>query len=223
MPGRQFNNGSYRYGFNGKENDNEVKGTGNSVDFGARIYDSRLGKMLSVDPMFHKYPDMSPYNYSLNNPIYFRDGDGNEVIDMSGNKVTVLYTPKEDGTYSADYKFAPGTSQKVQDHFMANGGRAINAAIQTPTGRNQVQKIIDSKDKIHTSIHPGKTFDKSTSPTSPKNGTTSYVTEMLVADDDGVFKDKGPYIAVNIYEGSIKESEASARDKGLVQDPSNME
>ncbi len=26
-----------RYGFNGKENDNEVKGDGNSVDFGARI------------------------------------------------------------------------------------------------------------------------------------------------------------------------------------------
>ena len=42
---------SYRFGFNGKENDNEVKGAGNSVDFGARIYDSRLGRWMSVDSL----------------------------------------------------------------------------------------------------------------------------------------------------------------------------
>ena len=39
----------YRYGFNGKENDNEVKGTGNQIDYGARIYDGRLGRFLSVE------------------------------------------------------------------------------------------------------------------------------------------------------------------------------
>ena len=67
---------SYRFGFNGKENDNEVKGTGNSVDFGARIYDSRLGRWLSVDPLQVKYPDKSPYNFCSNNPIIFVDPDG---------------------------------------------------------------------------------------------------------------------------------------------------
>ena len=30
----------YSYGFNGKEKDDEVKGGGNSVDFGSRIYDA---------------------------------------------------------------------------------------------------------------------------------------------------------------------------------------
>jgi len=40
----------YRYGFNGKENDNEVKGLGIQQDYGMRIYDARLGKFLSVDP-----------------------------------------------------------------------------------------------------------------------------------------------------------------------------
>jgi RHS repeat-associated protein len=45
----------YRYSFNGKENDKEVKGSGNSgsgnsIDFGARIYDSRVGRWLSGDP-----------------------------------------------------------------------------------------------------------------------------------------------------------------------------
>lgn len=53
----------YRFGFNGKENDNEVKGTGNQLDFGARIYDPRLGRWLSLDPLQAKYPGFSPYNY----------------------------------------------------------------------------------------------------------------------------------------------------------------
>jgi RHS repeat-associated protein len=52
MPGRSFQaEYGYRYGFNGKENDNEVKGEGNQQDYGMRIYDARLGKFLSVDPL----------------------------------------------------------------------------------------------------------------------------------------------------------------------------
>ncbi len=54
----------YRFGFNGKENDNEVKGVGNSLDFGARIYDSRLGRWLIVDPLTKKYPDIMEYDDS---------------------------------------------------------------------------------------------------------------------------------------------------------------
>lgn len=46
---RNYNAGDYRFGFNGKENDNEVKGTGNSVNFGVRIYDSRLGRWMATD------------------------------------------------------------------------------------------------------------------------------------------------------------------------------
>jgi len=31
----------YRYGFNGHEKDDEIKGSGNSLNFGARILDPR--------------------------------------------------------------------------------------------------------------------------------------------------------------------------------------
>jgi RHS repeat-associated protein len=54
----------YRYGFNGKENDNDVKGEGNQQDYGMRIYDTRLGRFLSVDPLTRKYPYYSPYQFS---------------------------------------------------------------------------------------------------------------------------------------------------------------
>jgi RHS repeat-associated protein len=67
----------YRFGFNGKENDNEVKGDGNSVDYGGRIYDSRLGRWLSLDPKFSKAPNWSPYRFGFDNPLRFIDKDGN--------------------------------------------------------------------------------------------------------------------------------------------------
>lgn len=68
----------YRYGFNGKENDNEVKGEGNQQDYGMRIYDPRLGRFLSVDPITKEYPELTPYQFSGNNPIKFVDLDGLE-------------------------------------------------------------------------------------------------------------------------------------------------
>ena len=79
MPGRKFSTGSaYRYGFNGKENDNEVKGEGNQIDYGMRIYDPRLGRFLSVDPLFEDYPWYTPYQFAGNSPIVNIDLDGEE-------------------------------------------------------------------------------------------------------------------------------------------------
>lgn len=81
MPGRNApGNYGYKYGFNGKEKDDEIKGSGNSLDFNARIYDPRIGRWLSTDPLMHQYPSYSPFNYSFNNPISFIDPDGESPI-----------------------------------------------------------------------------------------------------------------------------------------------
>ena len=69
----------YKYGFNGKENDNEVKGSGNQQDYGARIYDPRLGRFLSVDPRIRSYPMLTTYQFSSNMPISATDLDGLEA------------------------------------------------------------------------------------------------------------------------------------------------
>lgn len=80
MVGRKYEapNGTYRYGFNGKENDNEVKGEGNQQDYGMRIYDTRLGRFLSTDPLTHDYPWYTPYQFAGNKPIWALDLDGAE-------------------------------------------------------------------------------------------------------------------------------------------------
>ena len=76
---------NYRYHFNNKETDNEVIGEGNSYDFGARMYDSRLGRWWSVDALQNKYPNLSPYHLCANNPVFFVDHDGKDfyIIDYS--------------------------------------------------------------------------------------------------------------------------------------------
>ena len=84
MPLKNTNGANYRYGFNGKENDNEVKGSGNQQDYGMRIYDPRLGRFLSVDPLSNNFPYYTPYQFAGNKPIEAIDLDGMEELS---NKV----------------------------------------------------------------------------------------------------------------------------------------
>lgn len=79
MPGRKYSaTTSYRFGFNGKEMDNEVKGNGNQYDYGFRIYDPRIGRFLSTDPLFQSYPFYTPFQFAGNKPIWVIDLDGLE-------------------------------------------------------------------------------------------------------------------------------------------------
>jgi RHS repeat-associated protein len=78
----------YRYGFNGKEKDNELKGEGNSYDFGARMYDPRIGRWFATDPLEAKYSNMSPYIYCANNPIIYIDPDGRDWVEGKNGNIT---------------------------------------------------------------------------------------------------------------------------------------
>ena len=62
------------YLFNAKEFDEET----GLYYYGARYYDSRLSLWMSTDPLEEKYPNISSYCYSNNNPIKYIDPDGND-------------------------------------------------------------------------------------------------------------------------------------------------
>jgi len=70
----------YRFGFQGQEKDDEIKGSGNSYDFGARMYDPRIGRWMSPDPLASKYPALSPYTFVGNMPIRAIDEDGRDIV-----------------------------------------------------------------------------------------------------------------------------------------------
>jgi RHS repeat-associated protein len=75
---------SYRYGFNGMEKDDEVKGGGNSFDFGSRMYDPRTGRWFTTDKNQNNYPAWSTYSGFGDNPIFNVDKDGNDFIFFAG-------------------------------------------------------------------------------------------------------------------------------------------
>jgi len=77
LTGRIWEVGSgYRYGFNGYENTDEILGDNIAVDFGARVYDARLGRFFSIDPRSGEYPWQSVYAYYSNCPILVVDVEG---------------------------------------------------------------------------------------------------------------------------------------------------
>jgi RHS repeat-associated protein len=86
LEGRSWSAGSgYRYGFNGKEKDDEgMGGGGQTYDYGFRIYNPGLAKFLSVDPLFKGYPWLTPYQFASNRPIVAIDIDGLEAGTATG-------------------------------------------------------------------------------------------------------------------------------------------
>jgi RHS repeat-associated protein len=70
VPNRHGSSTAYRYGFQGQEKDDELKGEGNSLNYTYRMHDPRVGRFFAVDPLFKEYPYYTPYSFS-----------GNRVID----------------------------------------------------------------------------------------------------------------------------------------------
>jgi hypothetical protein len=80
-PLRKYSSTSqYRYGFNGKEKDNDPV----QYDYGFRIYDPRLVRFKSVDPLTKKYPELTPFQFASNRPIQAIDLDGLEAFFVVG-------------------------------------------------------------------------------------------------------------------------------------------
>ncbi|MBC8054692.1 MAG: hypothetical protein H7Y13_16665 [Sphingobacteriaceae bacterium] len=83
LVGRTFNNGNYRYGFNGQEKDDEVAKGLYTAEYWE--YDSRIGRRWNVDPIVK--PWESPYLAFSGNPIYFADPHGdNSIVTVKKDK-----------------------------------------------------------------------------------------------------------------------------------------
>ncbi|MEO1022511.1 MAG: RHS repeat-associated core domain-containing protein [Bacteroidota bacterium] len=78
MPGRSSNsaNPNDDYKFTGHERDEEA-GL-NLIHAGARMMDPVIGRWLGIDPLSAKFPEHSPYNYVINNPLIYFDPKGEE-------------------------------------------------------------------------------------------------------------------------------------------------
>ncbi len=128
MPGRKYNFGGYRYGFNGKENDTDGEFSSlTHYDYGFRIYNPAIGRFLSVDPNSEKYSDLTPYNYVANMPIRAIDPDGRDIIILG----------------SQEYRRQ--VMQTLRDLYSSS-----------PTARQAILELATSDDNFLIVAHPGK-------------------------------------------------------------------
>lgn len=139
LPGRTWQASEYRFGFNGQEKDDEVSGEGNEYDYGARIYNSRLGRWLTTDAKEKKYPGVTPYAYALNSSIIFKDPDGNDVIvaftggpDGGGKRVSLMDAKTTGQVVAHAYEAATAKGVKLDGAVFAPGvtsGSAVDNAL----------------------------------------------------------------------------------------------
>jgi RHS repeat-associated protein len=130
---------AYRYGFNGMEKDDEIKGSGNSYDYVNRFYDNRLGRFLSVDGLAKSYPWYTPYQFAGNNPI--------TSIDFAGDSIFVVTT---DGKiYHIDHPNAAEIKNKI----------GYNTLERTASGKAMLDKYKTSTtDDIYITIGNATTY-----------------------------------------------------------------
>jgi len=74
-----------KYLYNGKDMQDELDLEW--YDYGARFYDSQIGRWNVLDVFADEYYEHSPYSFVANNPIKYTDPDGNIITDSNGNIV----------------------------------------------------------------------------------------------------------------------------------------
>ena len=148
------------YKFNGKQFDEET----GLYYYGARYMDPKISMWLGVDPLMEKYPNVTGYCYTMDNPIKFIDPNGKEtyVIKNKTGTYTVvggilnnnrgIYIASKDksGKYTIKGEMIGiSTSTTTFDNTDANkgkGGWAIGAQINPndKSGINFLNKIVSS-------------------------------------------------------------------------------
>jgi RHS repeat-associated protein len=174
---------AYRYGFQGQEKDDEVKGEGNSLNYEYRMYSSQIGRFFAVDPLAPKYPHNSPYAFSENvviNAIELEGLERHYVFNSayySGKAIAALETMTFDelegylnsliGKKFTTSKSLNYAQRKLGDEFndangYDSGGKRINS-----TGNNAVSGNYEDGNK-----------------------NTYLILRLVVIDDNGNWKTK---------------------------------
>ncbi len=121
---RNYSSPSYRYGFQGQEKDDEIKGNGNSLNYTFRMHDPRVGRFFAVDPLTAKYPHYTPYSFSGNKVIAFAELEGLEetiMIYMGNDK----YKSISKSQFTASKWFEIKNSFQYQAISLFKNGQAV--------------------------------------------------------------------------------------------------
>ena len=221
----------FRFGFNDMEKDNELKGDGNSYDFGARMLDPRLGRWLSIDAFSSKYPYFSSYCSFGNNPLIFKDENGDYLdpvnsaaqsfIDKTADKFAKAYTFVDKGKGILGIEETFESYKQFQKHVKKQG---LNYTDEEQLNAYNFYKLIKEPKRIEVQIiyseQPGvqttRTVQEGVQGSKPKsveietgNGSFNYFMD-LVRIEGRITEGLGKYL----FEGASFDYKAPDKETG---------
>lgn len=143
-------NGSnnYRYGFQGQEKDDEVKGKNNSYTTSYRQYDSRVARWTSIDPIIHY--QFSPYVAYDNNPIFWKDPRGSNsendslYFQKQINTITLKINKEKDILNKKAKELSEDKMELVElESFIDNLGNLTKQAVREDIALKVVKAFYD--------------------------------------------------------------------------------
>jgi len=148
-----------RFKFTEKERDNET----NYDYFGARYYDSELGRWMSVDPLGKKNSSWSPYSYCKNDPMTRIDPDGLTDINIHIQRTTetnISTIGFFNVTNSSNKQEVKGFTLELPDLSNQNQVSRINegeykASLSTSGEKGEVIRLEDKNGRTGVLIHKG--------------------------------------------------------------------
>ncbi|MFN3755308.1 RHS repeat domain-containing protein, partial [Flavobacterium sp.] len=144
-------NSGHRYGFQGQEKDDEIKGEGNSLNYTFRMHDPRVGRFFTIDPLSAKYPHNSPYAFSENRVL-----DG---VELEGLEVRYVHKDLNTNDFKSTLKLLSMTqSGKKFDKLFLNQKKIdiLYYPLKSYWGEEGMTNIIRNKsdfDKLKSGSH----------------------------------------------------------------------
>ena len=131
VPNRHGSSNSYRYGFQGQEKDDELKGEGNSLNYTFRMHDPRVGRFFAIDPLAGHYPHNSPYAFSENIVI--------NAVELEGLEKVYVYNSWKDGKWIVHKKY----SHTYIDHNLkVNVNKVNHFGVNGNVAKTEFKKLI---------------------------------------------------------------------------------
>lgn len=137
LPNRHGGDVGYRFGFQGQEKDNEIKGEGNSMNFKYRMHDPRIGRFFAEDPLKASFPWNSPYAFSENRVI-----DG---IELEGQE-TVLFNLPNKPVGSTKAVISGMTAEQVKSTFIEYGYKYNDSWYDPSASTSEIWDVFRNND-----------------------------------------------------------------------------